>query len=163
MLSAPRTDPYVQHYRIRLLPWMNGVKAFFWDASRTRCNPVDGVSRLSVLAPAVCPAFSLVNCLLSKASAGCLPLFNFFFDTTQLSDFLEMCMLGVWFVALPNRSGFSILPDISRISRFPCKECLRISIASDDGFHKHPTVDFNRIRWCISLLSDGRFQSTRWS
>jgi hypothetical protein len=43
------------------------------------------------------------------------------FDAYHLSDFLVTYILGVWFVAFPNRSG--ILPDFSRISQFPCKKC----------------------------------------
>ena len=39
MLTAPRTDPYERHYRIRLLPWMMASKRNF--TSRTPRNPWD--------------------------------------------------------------------------------------------------------------------------
>ena len=74
MRAAPRTDPDVRRYRIRLPPRVDGGEAAE-AASRTRDTGNDTPIRLCVRGVAPRRAFPLADPLPSTDSAGLLPLF----------------------------------------------------------------------------------------
>ena len=119
MLTAPRTDPYERHYRIRLLPWMMASKRI--STSRTPRNPWDTDF------PALCRArVEFRNVLLGPRSslhhlrrgARHASLFGSFIGTTARSDPSTAFMSGVRQIAFPDRSP--IQRDTAEVSRFSC-------------------------------------------
>ena len=139
----PPTDPYVRHDRIRLLPWMHGVKAHtrkrmqdalggnpavnvsclcFRAALRTPANPWDTPLPRCVGHVWDGLAFSLVHALPSPLSAdGWPPLFEGFIGTITWSDSSETDMEAVRPGAFASRSGRCARSDISEVSRFSCR------------------------------------------
>jgi hypothetical protein len=94
LAGGPRTDPYVQHYRIRLPPRVNGGEAAE-AASRTRDARNDTPIRLCVRGVALRRSFPLADPLPSTDSAGLRPLFARFPGTMRSSDFPgSLALLG---------------------------------------------------------------------
>ncbi len=106
MLPAPRTDPYVRNYRIRLLPWMMTTKAalrkgLLLARPAVRATWMPG----SESGPgATAPALSSVSLLPSTDSADSEPLSLFarFAGTMKLSDSPETCMSDLWLMPSPT-------------------------------------------------------------
>jgi len=117
--GAPRADPYVRNYRIRLLPWVNDADVL--SRSRTLHKPRDLDIRCCVRSKGVGGSFPLVSPLPSADSAGTvgLPLFAGFFGTMELSDFPATCTPAVWHLAFAGRSASMEEANVAGISRLP--------------------------------------------
>ena len=61
MLTAPRTDPYVRHYRIRLLPWMRGAKRLLGIRMQQPWDWNPAIKERSVPLPRHLPALTATN------------------------------------------------------------------------------------------------------
>ena len=109
MRAAPRTDPYVRDYLIRLLPRVHVTTCrslgygcrkphplSLLAACRTRHKPCDSHPRLCVRHECACGAFPLVDLLSSAdsaANASCASaLFARFVGTMRPSDSPQTCM-----------------------------------------------------------------------
>ena len=125
MRAAPRTDPDVRRYRIRLPPRVDGGEAAE-AASRTRDARNDTPIRLCVRDMAPRRPFPLAAPLPSTDSAGCRPLFARFLGTMRASDFPASCVSGVRGVPFPDRSADPSAADDVGTSRFPCEEFPRM-------------------------------------
>ena len=136
MRPAPRTDPYVRNYLIRLLPWIGrtGVSACrilfaAFDQPGLALCPIGGFWRR---------VFSLARPLPSASSApdAAAPgLFGSFLGTMGLSDFPAACMSGLWPQALPDRPVDGLRPaaGATGISRFSGMELPRMLRVSDSA------------------------------
>ena len=103
---------------------MNLAFLSFFAASRTRSSSLDTLPRPCVRHVVRWFAFPLVDSLFSIPSAdGRPPLFEDFFDTTESSDFLKSCIIGVRLSAFPMRPAVPSSAGDSRISQLPRTEC----------------------------------------
>ena len=136
MPAAPRTDPYVKNYLIRLLPrvhvtasrWLgygcsiNRVRLSLLAACRPRHEPCDSHPRLCVRHECACGAFPLIALLPSAdsaANASCAPaLFARFVGTTRPSDSPQTCMSTLRLLAFFNRPALTSSVGVCRASRF---------------------------------------------
>jgi hypothetical protein len=101
--AAPRTDPYVKNYFIRLLPWVMTNRR--WAARRTSASRTTrGSGSESGTRPAV-GTFPLVDPLPStdSAAANGPALFVCFVGTTRSSDSPAACMSAVRPLAFSDR------------------------------------------------------------
>ena len=152
MLGAPRTDPYVKNYLIRLLPRVMTIIAPAGsppcDARRPRNpmprfpGPVSGASKVRSTFPLVGPLSST-----DSAAAFRPALFARFFGTMRPSDSLETCMSDVRQCLLGpspalRRGNFQGLPiSVQRVSTHAqglrlrgVHERLAISVVHDVAF-----------------------------
>ena len=114
-----RIDPYVQNYRIRLLPWIMTIELAgggstasrtsncLCDLSNGLCVPTVCRSPWSVSFPLRTPQLLVVTSLFARFSG-----------TTRLSDFPETYMSALWHLAFSGRSTSEHV-DVSGISPFP--------------------------------------------
>ena len=141
MRAAPRTDPYVRDYLIRLLPRVHVTASRSrWDtACRTRHKPCDSHPRLWVRHECACGAFPLVD-LLPSANSAANPypsaLFARFVGTMRPSDSPQTCMSTLRLLAFFDRPTPPSCVGVCRASRFSHMEFPHMPRVSDSAVSK---------------------------
>jgi hypothetical protein len=164
--AAPRTDPYVRNYLIRLLPRVhvtasrslgdgcsiNRVRLSLLAACRTRHNPCDSHPRLWVRNECACGAFPLVALLPSADSAAnayAPALFARFVGTMRPSDSPQTCMSKLRPLAFFDRPTLPSSVGVCRASRFSRIEFPHMPRVSDSAVSKDSSRNYRCPSCCL--------------
>ena len=140
MRAAPRTDPYVRNYLIRLLPRVNvtASRSLGYGLSYAP-QPLCSHPRLCVRCECACGAFPLVALLPSADSAAnayASTLFARFVGTMRPSDSLQTFMSTLRLLVSLLRPSHSIESGVCEASRFSRMEFRHMPRVSDSAVPK---------------------------
>ena len=135
--AAPRTDPYVRRYLIRLLPWVcneqPAVPPVVWATVRMTRNPgSESGTRPSVVRSPWSCSFPPRT----PPPPRVVTLFARFVGTTSTSDSPATCMSGSDVLAFPDRSAPPSGAGAAGVSRFSRMEFPRMCRVFDSAASK---------------------------